>query len=165
MANRWGSNENSQDFIFLDSNITADGECSQEIKRRLLFGRKTMTNLDNILKRRGMFLPTKICLFKAMVFPVVMYGCKSWNIKKNEHHRLDAFVLWCEEDSWESLGLQIDQTERKSVLNSHWKGWCWNSNILATWWELSHWKRPWHGEILKAGKEGDDRGWFGWMAS
>ena len=91
--------ETVRDFISLGSEITADGDCSQEIKRHLLLGRKAMTNLDNILKRRGMFLPTKIRLVKVMVFPVVMYGCESWNIRKNEHHRIDAFVLWCGEDS------------------------------------------------------------------
>ena len=77
------------------SNITADGDCSHEIKRRLLLGRNTMTNLDSILKSRDMTLPTKVCLVKAMVFPVVMYGCESWTIKKVEHWRIDAFELWC----------------------------------------------------------------------
>ena len=81
------------DFIFLDSKITADGDCSHEIKRRLLLGRKLMTNLDNILKSRDITLPTKVCLVKAMVFPVVMYGCETWTIKKAEHRRTDAFEL------------------------------------------------------------------------
>ena len=80
---------------FLGSKITADGDCSHEIKRRLLLGRKVMTNLDCILKSRDITLPTKVCLVKAMVFPVVMYGCESWSIKKAERQRIDAFELWC----------------------------------------------------------------------
>ena len=87
-----------QTFIFLGSKITADGDCSHEIKRRLLLGRKVMTNLDSILKSRDITLPTKVCLVKAMVFPVVMYGCESWTIKKAER-RIDAFELWFGEDS------------------------------------------------------------------
>ena len=83
------------DFIFLCSKITADGDCSHEVKRRLLFGRKVMTNSDSILKSRDITLPTKIHLVKAMVFPVVMYGCESWTIKKAGHQRIDAFELWC----------------------------------------------------------------------
>ena len=82
-------------FIFLDSKITADGDCSHEFKRHLLLGRKAMTNLDSILKSRNITLPTKVHLIKAMVFPVVMYGCESWTIKKAEHRRIDAFELWC----------------------------------------------------------------------
>ena len=83
------------DFIFLDSKLTADGDCSHETKRRLLLGSKVMTNLDSILKSRHITLPTKVRLVKAMVFPVVMYGCESWTIKKAEHQRIDAFKLWC----------------------------------------------------------------------
>ena len=83
------------DFIFWGSKITADGDCSNEIKRRLLLGRKVMTNLDSILKRRDITLPTKVHLVQAMVFPVVMYGCESWTIMKAEHLRIDAFELWC----------------------------------------------------------------------
>ena len=83
------------DFIFLGSKITADGEHSHEIKRHLLLGRKAMTNLDNILKSRDITLPTKVHLVKALVFPVVMYGCESWTIKKAEYRRIDAFELWC----------------------------------------------------------------------
>ena len=83
------------DFIFLGSKITADGDCSHEIKRRLFLGRKVMTNLDSILKSRDITLPTKVCLVNAMVFPVIMNGCKSWTIKKAEHKRIDAFELWC----------------------------------------------------------------------
>ena len=84
-----------KDFIFLGSKITADGDCSQEIKRHLIFGRKAMTNLDSILKSRDITLPTKVHLVKAMVCPVVMYGCESWTIRKAEHQRIDAFELWC----------------------------------------------------------------------
>ena len=83
------------DFVFLDSKITADGDCSHVIKRRLLPARKVMTNLDSILKSRDITLPTKVCLVKAMVFSVVMYGYESWTIKKAEHQRIDAFELWC----------------------------------------------------------------------
>ena len=102
--------EKVSDFIFGGSKITADGDCSHEIKRRLLFGRKATTNLDRILKSRGITLPTNICLVKAMVFPVVMYGCESWTIKKAECQRTDAFELWRGEDSCESLRLQEDPT-------------------------------------------------------
>ena len=84
-----------RDFIFGGSKITEDGDCSHEIKRRLLLGRKAMTNLDSILKSRDITLPTKVHLVKAMVFPVVMYGCESWTIKKPEHRGIDAFELWC----------------------------------------------------------------------
>ena len=90
-----GTMETVRDFLFLGSKITADGDCSHEIKRRLLFGRKAMTNLDSILKNRDIILPTKVHLVKAMVFPVVMYGCESWTVKKAEHQRIDAFELWC----------------------------------------------------------------------
>ena len=101
--------ETVTDFIFLGSKITADGDCSHEIKRRLLFGRKVMTNLDRILKSRGISLPTKVHLVKAMVFPVVMYGCESWTIKKTKCRRIDAFELWC----WRRL-LRVLSTARRS---------------------------------------------------
>ena len=87
--------ETVTDFIVLGSKITADGDCSHEIKRRLLLGRKAMTNLDSILKSRDIILSTKVCLVKAIVFPVVMYGCESWTIKKAEHQRIDTLELWC----------------------------------------------------------------------
>ena len=87
--------ETVSDFMFLVSKITADGDCSHEIKRRLLLGRKVMTNLDSILKSRDVTLPRKVCLVNAMVFPVVMYGCESWTVKKAEYQRIDAFELWC----------------------------------------------------------------------
>ena len=95
----WETVETVADFIFLGSQITADGDCSQEIKRCFLLGRKVMTNLDSIFKSRDITLPTKVHLVKAMVFPVVMYGCESWMVKKAEHQRIDAFELWCGEDS------------------------------------------------------------------
>ena len=91
----WETMETVTDFIVLNSKITADGDCSHEIKRRLLLGRKVMTNLDSRFKSRDIILPTKVCLVKAMVFPVVMYGCESWTVKKPERQRIDAFDLWC----------------------------------------------------------------------
>ena len=97
------------DFIFLGSKITADGDCSQEIKRCLLLGRKVMTNLDSIFKSRDITLPTKVHLVKAMVFPIVMYGCESWTVKKAERQRIDAFELWC----WKRL-LRVPWTARRS---------------------------------------------------
>ena len=96
MANRWGNNGNSDRLCFGGSKITVDGDCSHEIKRRLLLGRNIMTNLDSILKSRDITLPTKVRLVKAMVFPVVIYGCESGTIKKAEHRRIDAFELWLE---------------------------------------------------------------------
>ena len=86
--------ETVRNFIFLVSKVTADSDCSHEIKRHLLLGRKAMTNLDSILKSRDISLPTKVCLIKAMIFPVVMYGCEIWTIKKTEHQKIDAFELW-----------------------------------------------------------------------
>ena len=162
--------ETVTDFILGGSKITADGDCSHVIKRYFLLGRKTMTNLDSIFKSRDITLPTKVLMVKAMVFPVVVYGCESWTVKKAEHRRIDAFELWC----WRRL-LRVPWTARRSsqfilkrsILNIHWKEWCWSwsSNTLATWCEeLTHWKRPWCWGRLKAG-EGNDRGWNGWMAS
>ena len=101
--------ETVSDFIFLGSTIPADGDCSHEIKRRLLLGRKVMTNLDSTLKSRDITLPTKVCLVKAMVLPVVMYGCESWTVKKAEHRRIHAFELWC----WRRL-LRVPWTARRS---------------------------------------------------
>ena len=101
--------ETVSDFILGGSKITADGDCSHEIKRRLLLGRKVMTNLDSILKSKDITLPTKVCLVKAMVFPVVMYGCESWTVRKAERQRIDAFELWC----WRRL-LRVPWTERRS---------------------------------------------------
>ena len=108
MANTGEKVETVTDFLFLGS-ITADGNCSHEIKRHLLLGRKAMTNLDNILKSRDITLPTKVSIVKAMVFPVVMYGCESWTIKRAEHQRIDAFELWC----WKRL-FRVPWTARRS---------------------------------------------------
>ena len=161
--------ETVADFIILGSKINADGDCSHEIKRCLLLGRKVMTKLDSILKNRDITLSTKVHLVKVMVFPVVMYGCESWTIKKAKHWRIDAFEAWC----WRRL-LRVPWTARRSnqsilkVLGVHWKDWCWgwNSNTLATWCkELTHWKRLWCWEGLGTGGKGDDRGWGVWMAS
>ena len=151
---------------------TADGDCSHEIKKHLLLGRKVMTNVDSLLKNRDMTLPTKFCLVKATVFPVVMYGCGSWAIKKAEHRIIIAFELWF----WRRL-FRVSWTARRpnqsilkwSVLGAfHWKNWCWswNSNTLATWCEeLTPLKRPWSWQRLWAGRQGDKRGLDGWMAS
>ena len=136
-------------FISLGSQITADGDCSREIKRSLLLERKVMTKLDNILKSRDITLLTKVHLVKAMFFPVVMYGCESRTIKKAEHQRIDVFELWC----WRKL-LRVPWTTRRSnqsILKElspeySWKDWCWSwsSNSLATWFEQpTHWKIPW----------------------
>ena len=131
------------DFIILGSKVMADGDCSHEIKRHLLLGRKVITNLDSILKSRDITLPTKVRLVKAMVFPVVMYGCESWTIKKPECWRIDAFELWC----WRRL-LRVPWTARRSSQST----WCK---------ELTHLKRPWFWERLRAGGEEDDRRWNG----
>ena len=109
MANRWGKNGNSARLFQRDSKITANGGCSHEIKRCLFLWRKAMTNLDSILKSRENTLPTKVYLVKAMVFPVVMYGCENWTIKKAGHWRIDAFELWC----WRRI-LKIPWTSRRS---------------------------------------------------
>ena len=109
MGNRWGNSGNSGRLFWGGSKITADGDCSHEIKRYLLLGGQVMTNLDIILKSRDITLPTKVHLIKAMVFPVVMHGCENWSIKKAEHHRIDAFELWC----WRRL-LRVPWTARRS---------------------------------------------------
>ena len=109
MANRWRNNGSSVRLYFWGSKITADGDCSHEIKRCLLLGRKVMTNLDSIVKSRDITLPTKVRLVKAMVFPVIMYGCESCNVKKAERQRIDAFELWC----WRRL-LRVPWTARRS---------------------------------------------------
>ena len=135
--------ETVTDFMLWGSKITADGDWSHEIKRRLLLGRKVICNLDSILKSRNITLPTKVHIVKAMVFPVVMYGCESWTIKKAERQRTDAFKLVLEKTLESPFDCKEIQPvlERKSVLNIHWKDWCWkwNSNTLATWCkELTH---------------------------
>ena len=111
MANRWGNNGNSERLYFLDLKVTADVDCSHEIKRRFLLGRKAMTNLDCIFKSRDITLPTKVRLVKALVFPVVMYGCERWTIKKAECQRIDAFELWC----WKRLENPLDCREIQPV--------------------------------------------------
>ena len=163
--------ETVMDFIFLGSKITAVGDCSHNIQRRLLLGSKAMKNLDSVLKSRDITLLTKVCIVKALVLPLVMYGCESWTIRKAEHWRIDAFELWC----WRKL-LRVPWTARrsnqsilrKSTLSIHWKDWCWSwsSDTLATWCEQPpHWKRPWCWERLREGGERGDRGWEVWMAS
>ena len=153
------------DFIFWGSKITVDGDCSHEIKRPLLLGRKVMTKLHSVLKSRDITLPRKVRLVKAMVFPVVMYGCESWTVKKAERWRIDAFELWC----WRKL-LRVPWTARRSnqsILKEISPGISLegmmlklSSNTLATSCEeLTHWKRLWSWEGLGAGGEGDDRGW------
>ena len=153
--------------IFLNSKITGNCDCSHEIKRHLLLGWKAMTNLDSILKSRDITLLTKVYIVKAMVFPVVMYWCKSWTIRKAESQRTDAFKLWSRRRFLESIVLQGDQTGqslRKSTLNIHWKDrwWSWSSNTLSTWGEEpTHWKRLQCWERMKAKGEEDGRGWLG----
>ena len=153
------------------SKITADGDCSHEIKRRLLLGRKVMTNLDSIFESRDNYFASKVHLVKTMVFPVVMYGCESWTVKKAERRRIDASKLWC----WRRL-LRVPWTARRSnqsILKEispgcslEWMMLKLNSSTLAaSCKELIHWKRLWCSEGLGAGGEGDDRGWDGWMAS
>ena len=110
MGNRWGNSGNSRWLYFWGSEITADGDCSHEIKRRLLLGRQVMTNLDSILKSRDTTFPSNVRLVEAMVFPVVMYGCEGWAIKKAELQRMDAFELWC----WRRL-LRVPWTVRRSI--------------------------------------------------
>ena len=111
MGNRWETVETVSDFILGGSKITVDGDCSHEIERRLLLGRKVMTNLDSLFKSRDITLPTKVCLVKAMVFPVVVYGCESWTVKKAECRRTDAFELWC----WRTLESPLDCKEIQPV--------------------------------------------------
>ena len=126
--------------------------CSHDIKRRLLVGRKAMANLDSILNHRDIIFPTKVHLVKAMVFPVVMYDCESWTIKKVECLRIDAFGLWC----WRRFLREREQGDPKLKLQ-YFGHLMWRTDSLE--------KRPWCWERLKAGGEGDDRGWDGWMAS
>ena len=109
MGNRWGNSGNSVRLYFWCSKITADGDCTHEIKRRLLLGRKVMTNLDSIFKSRHITLPAKVRLVNTVVFPVVMYGCESWTVKKDDRRRIDAFELWC----WRRL-LRVPWTARRS---------------------------------------------------
>ena len=162
--------ETVRDFIFGGSKITADGDCSHEIKRCLLLGRKVMTNLDRILKSRDITLPPKVCLVKATFFPVVMYGCESWTQKKAECRRIDAFELWC----WRRL-LRVPWTARRSnqtILKEASPEYSLEGLMLKL--KLQYfghlmqrtdsWERPWCWERLNTG-ERDDRGWDGWMVS
>ena len=148
------------DFILLGSKTTANGDCSHDIKRCLLLGRKPMTNIDSILKSTDITLPTKFCLFKAMVFPVVMYGCESWTIKKAEHRRIDAFELLC----WRRL-LRVPWTARKSnqsILKEispeySLQGLMLKLKLQLLWPPVAYWKISCCWERLKVGGEGDDR--------
>ena len=155
----------------LGSKITADGDWSHEIKRRLLLGRKVMTNLDSILKSRDITLPKKVSLVKAMVFPVVMYGCESWTVKKAENQRIDAFALWC----WRRL-LRVHWTARRSnqsILKEIGPGISLEGMMLKLKlqyfghlvWRVDSLERTLMLGGIGAGGEGDDRGWDGWMAS
>ena len=156
--------ETGTDFIFLGSKVTADGDCSCKIKRCLLLGRKAMTNLDSILKSRDITLPRKVCLVKAMVFPVVMYGCESWTIKKAEHQIMDALELWC----WRRL-LRVSWTARKSnqsILKEISPEYSLEGLMLKLklqyfghlTQELTHWKTSRCWERLRAGGEEGNRG-------
>ena len=163
--------ETVTDFIFLGSKITADDYCSHEIKRCLLLRRKFMTNIDSLLKSRNITLPTKACLVKAMVFPVVMYGCESWTIKKAECWRIDVSELWY----WRRP-LRVPWVARrsnKSFLKEISSEYSLEGLMLK--WKLQYFghlmgrtdslEKPWCWERLKAREEGDDRGWDGWMSS
>ena len=143
--------ETVSDFIFWCSKITADGDCSHKIKRRLLLGKKVMTNLDSILKSRDITLPTKVCLVKAMVFPVVMYGCESWTVKKAEHQKIDAFELWC----WKRL-LRVPWTARrsnKSILKEIRPGSSLEGPMLKL--KLQYWLWPPQAKSWLVGKDPD----------
>ena len=164
--------ETVRDFILGGGpKITADGDCSHEIKRCLLLGRKVVTNLDSILKSRDITLPTKVHLVKAMVFPMIIYVCKSWTIKKAEHQRIDAFELWCSRRL-----LRDPRTARRSsqsILKEISPEYSLEGLMLKL--KLQYFghlmgrtdsmKRPWCWERLRAGGEGDNRGGGGWMAS
>ena len=161
--------ETVRDFIFLGSKITADGDCSHEIKRHLLFGSKVITNLDSILKSRDITLPTKVCIVKAVVFPVVMYGCDRWTIKKVECWRIDASELRC----WRRL-LRVPWAARRSsqsILKESSPEHSLEGLMLKVklfghlTWRVDSLEKPWCWERLRAGGEGYNRGWDGWMAS
>ena len=163
--------ETVADFIFLGSKITADGHCSHEIKRCLLLGRKVMTNLDSILKSRDITLPTEVCLVKAMFFPVVMYGCECWTIKRAEGRRIDAFELWC----WRRL-LRVPWTARRSslsILKEISPEYSLEGLMLKLklqyfghlLWRADSSEKTQFWERLREGGEGDDIGQDGWMAS
>ena len=169
MGKQW---KQCQTLFWGGSKITADGDCSHKIKKCLLLGKKVMTNLDSILISRDITLPTKVHLVKAMVFPVVMYGCESWTIKKAECWRINAFELWC----WRRLlKSPLDWKEIQPVHPEGNQSWMFIGRTDTEAespipWPPEHeeptpWKRPWCWERFKAGGEGDDRGWVGWMVS
>ena len=161
------------DFILGGSKITADGDCSHEIKRRLLLGKTVKTNVDSILKSRDITLPTKFRLVKAMVFPGVMYECESWTVKKVEHGRIDAFELWC----WRRL-LRVPLTagrSNQSILKEispsiHWKDWCWSWNSILWSPDAKNWligkdpdaRKDWRQEE-KGMTEDEMVGWHYWL--
>ena len=157
--------ETVAEFIFWGSKITADVDYSHEIKRRLLLGRKVMTNLDSMLKSRDISLPAKVCLVKAMVFPAVMHGCERWTVKTAEHRRIDVFELWC----WRRL-LRVPWTARRSnqsILKEISPGCSLEGLMLKLKLQyFSHlmWRADSFEKTLMLGGEGDDRGWDGWMA-
>ena len=170
MANRWVTVETVADFIFFGSKITADGDCSHEIKRCLLLGRKVITNLDSILKRRDITWSTKVHLVKAMIFPLVVYGCESWTINKAEPRILmllnhgvgeDLRVPWTARRSNQSILKEISPEYSLEVLILKLKLQYFGHLMRKT----DEFKRPWFWERLKAGGEWNDRGWDGWMAS
>ena len=161
--------ETVTDYVYLDSKITVDSYCSHEMKRHFFLGRKTLTNLDSILKSKDITLPTKVHIVKAMLFPVVLYGCESWTIKKAECSRINAFelywrllrIIWTKEfkpvnskghQSWISIGRTDAKAEAPVILPPDA-----NHQLIGT--------RPWCWERLRAGGEGSDRGWDCWMAS
>ena len=171
MTNRWKTVETVTDFILGGSKITADGDCSHEIKKCLLLGRKVMSNLDSIFKSRDITLPKMVHLVKAMVFPVVMYGCESWTMEKAEHQRIDAFELWC----WRRL-LRVPWTARRSdqsILKEISPRCSLEEMMLKLklqyfghlTWRVDSLEKTLMWEGLGAGGEGNDRGWDGWMAS
>ena len=164
MGKQW---KQCQTLFFGGSKITADGDCSHEIKRRLLLGRKVMTNLGSIFKSRDITLPTKVCLVKAMVFPVVMYGCESWTVKKAEYWRIDAFELWC----WRRL-LRVPWTARRSIqsiLKEISPEYSLEGLMLKLklqyfghlMWRTDSLEKTLMLERLKVGGEGDNRSWDG----
>ena len=159
------------DFIFLSSKITGDGDCSHEIKRRLLLGRKAMTNLDGVLKSRNITLPMKVCLVKAVIFPLVMFGCESWTIKKADCQRCDAFELWCSRRLW-----RVTWTARisnQSVLKEISPEYSLEGLMLKLklqffshlMWRTDSLEKTLMLGKLKTGGAGDHRGWDGWMTS
>ena len=151
--------------IHIQNHILIPNHCGwwlcHEIKRCFLLGKKAMTNLDSVLNSRDITLPARVCAVKAMAFPVVMYKCESWAIKKAKHWRIDAFKLWC----WRRL-LKVPWTARRSNQLILKESWSWSSNTSATWCQKSiHSNRPWCWKRLSAGREESKRGWDDWMSS